>query len=588
MENYIVSARKYRPAGFDAVVGQESITRTLKNAISTGKLAHAFLFCGPHGVGKTTCARIFAKTINCLNLSDNAEACNKCESCIAFNEGRSFSIHELDAASNNSVEDIRSLNDQVRIPPQIGKYSLYIIDEVHMLSAGAFNAFLKTLEEPPDHGIFILATTEKHKIIPTILSRCQIYDFNRIGVDQIVKHLEYVSNSENVIAESEALNIIAQKADGSMRDALSIFDQILSFSGAKLTYEIVITNLNFLDYNYYFRITTALLNNDYADALIILREIINNGFNIQNFISGLSAHFRDLLVCKTPSTTELLEVGPGIKEKYIKQSKECPEGFLLEALEINNNCNLFYKASLNKNLHVELNLIKLSEILGTEANNIKLVSNDFKKKHSNEVNEPVLKQEKNHSDESKLQTHISANQSSEETANKKVINNSISQTKTISIKDAINGNQVADENTDGTVISESNPIIVDEKLKELKNDFGQDELMKTWTLFAEGLKNDEPRLYNTLISHMPVLKNNYQVEIQLNNPLQEKAIKLKWNELLIHLKNSLQNSSISLTTVIAKNDKNDRLYTDEEKFEFLKKNNPDISGLRKKLGLDFE
>src|SRR5574344_1466969 len=321
MENYIVSARKYRPTTFDSVVGQKSLTTTLKNAIANNKLAHAYLFCGPRGVGKTTCARIFAKTINCLNPLADGEACNECESCKAFNEQRSYNIHELDAASNNSVDDIRTLIEQVRIPPQIGKYKVYIIDEVHMLSTSAFNAFLKTLEEPPHHAIFILATTEKHKILPTILSRCQIHDFNRIGLTDIVGYLKYVSNAENIQAEEDALNVIAMKADGGMRDALSIFDQVASYGHGSITYQHTIENLNVLDYDYYFKLTDALLEGNVNQSLLIFNDILNHGFEGQHFITGLAAHFRDLMVCKDPSTLVLLEVGASIRDRYKTQSE---------------------------------------------------------------------------------------------------------------------------------------------------------------------------------------------------------------------------------------------------------------------------
>lgn len=362
MENFIVSARKYRPDSFDTVVAQSSITTTLKNAIKNNQLAHAYLFCGPRGVGKTTCARIFAKTINCSNLSPEVEACNECESCKAFNTSRSFNIHELDAASNNSVDDIRVLIDQVRIPPQVGKYSVYIIDEVHMLSSQAFNAFLKTLEEPPKHAIFILATTEKHKIIPTILSRCQIFDFNRIGISDIADHLEFVAKGEGVKAEKEALNVIAQKADGAMRDALSIFDQIVSFSGKDITYHDVIANLNVLDYDYYFRLVDHFLKNEVADSLMIFDDILNHGFDGHHFINGLSSHFRNLLVCKDPVTVQLLEVGGEIKERYKGQSSVCNSDFLLNALEISNECDMQYKISQNKRLLVELALVRIAQL----------------------------------------------------------------------------------------------------------------------------------------------------------------------------------------------------------------------------------
>ena len=362
MENYIVSARKYRPSTFESVVGQRALTTTLKNAIATQKLAHAYLFCGPRGVGKTTCARIFAKTINCMTPTADGEACNQCESCVAFNEQRSYNIHELDAASNNSVDDIRQLVEQVRIPPQIGKYKVYIIDEVHMLSASAFNAFLKTLEEPPRHDIFILATTEKHKILPTILSRCQIYDFNRISVEDTVNHLSYVASKEGITAEPEALNVIAMKADGGMRDALSIFDQVVSFTGGNITYKSVIDNLNVLDYEYYFRLTDSFLENKVSDALLLFNDVLNKGFDGSHFITGLSSHFRDLLVAKDAVTLPLLEVGASIRQRYQEQAQKCPLPFLYRAMKLCNECDLNYRVSKNKRLLVELTLIQVAQL----------------------------------------------------------------------------------------------------------------------------------------------------------------------------------------------------------------------------------
>ena len=369
MENYIVSARKYRPSTFESVVGQRALTTTLKNAIATQKLAHAYLFCGPRGVGKTTCARIFAKTINCMTPTADGEACNQCESCVAFNEQRSYNIHELDAASNNSVDDIRQLVEQVRIPPQIGKYKVYIIDEVHMLSASAFNAFLKTLEEPPRHAIFILATTEKHKILPTILSRCQIYDFNRISVEDTVNHLSYVASKEGITAEPEALNVIAMKADGGMRDALSIFDQVVSFTGGNITYKSVIDNLNVLDYDYYFRLTDCFFENKVSDALLLFNDILNKGFDGSHFITGLSSHFRDLLVGKDPVTLPLLEVGASIRQRYQEQAQKCPLPFLYRAMKLCNECDLNYRISKNKRLLVELTLIQVAQ-LTTEGDDV--------------------------------------------------------------------------------------------------------------------------------------------------------------------------------------------------------------------------
>lgn len=361
MNEFIVSARKYRPSTFSTVVGQKSITSTLKNAIKNNQMAHAYLFCGPRGVGKTTCARIFAKTINCQNISSDHEPCNECESCKAFNENRSYNIHELDAASNNSVEDIRVLIDQVRVPPQLGHYSVYIIDEVHMLSSSAFNAFLKTLEEPPKHAIFILATTEKHKILPTILSRCQIFDFNRITVADISDHILHLAKNENVNIDEAGVNVIAHKADGAMRDALSIFDQIVSFSGSDISYQDVISNLNVLDYDYYFKLTDYFLSNQIPEILNTFNDILNHGFDGHHFINGLSTHFRDLLVSKDASTYKLLEVGGEIQEKYKVQAASCGQDFLLQALEITNQCDLNYKASQNKRLLVELSLIKIAQ-----------------------------------------------------------------------------------------------------------------------------------------------------------------------------------------------------------------------------------
>ena len=361
MSEYIVSARKYRPMTFDTVVGQGSIATTLKNAIRAEKLAHAYLFCGPRGVGKTTCARIFAKTINCLNPRADGEACGECESCQAFNEGRSLNIHELDAASNNSVDDIRNLIEQVRIPPQIGKYKVFIIDEVHMLSTAAFNAFLKTLEEPPAHAVFILATTEKHKILPTILSRCQIYDFQRMTVENTVKHLIHVAEQEGYTYEPAALNVIAQKADGGMRDALSIFDQVVSYSGGHITYQQVIENLNVLDYDYYFRLVDLLLEKKVPESLLLYNEILNKGFEGGPFIGGLASHLRDLLVSRDPQTTQLLEVSDDIRQRYAEQASRCKVQWLYRVIRLCNDCDQAYRTSRNKRLQVELTLIEAAQ-----------------------------------------------------------------------------------------------------------------------------------------------------------------------------------------------------------------------------------
>lgn len=360
MDNFIVSARKYRPSTFKSVVGQDTITSTLKNAIRSGQVAQAFLFCGPRGVGKTTCARIFAKALNCLHLTEDGEPCNECESCRLFNESTSFNIYELDAASNNSVDDIRALVDQVRIAPQGAKYKVYIIDEVHMLSNQAFNAFLKTLEEPPSYAKFILATTEKHKIIPTILSRCQVYDFMRIKDDDIIKLLQYVSTNENVIADREALRIVAAKADGALRDALSIFDQLVSFTGKNITYQAAIDNLNVLDVDNYFKMTDFLFSEDQTSSLLLLDDILNKGFDAQHLIAGLAAHFRNLLMARNHNTIRLMEVSDSVKAKFSEQAKKIDKMLLVRALELANLCDFNYKLSNNKRLSVEICLMQIN------------------------------------------------------------------------------------------------------------------------------------------------------------------------------------------------------------------------------------
>ncbi len=363
MSDFVVSARKYRPQTFDTVVGQKSITSTLKNAIKTGHLAQSFLFCGSRGVGKTTTARILAKTINCFNRSESIEACDQCDSCLSFNEGASLNVYELDAASNNGIEDIRNLIDQVRIAPQLGEYKIYIIDEVHMLSNAAFNGFLKTLEEPPKHAIFILATTEKYKIIPTILSRCQIFDFNRIKVKDIADHLAYIATQEAITADPESLHLIAQKADGALRDALSIFDQIVTFTGNNLTYKSVIENLNILDYDYYFRIVDSAQKEDIPSSLLLLNDIYEKGFDGHNFIVGLADHYRNLLVCKDIRTAVLLEVGDAIEQRYIDQSKEVDGNLILRALAVLSKSDVDYKSSKNQRLLVEMALMQLCSLL---------------------------------------------------------------------------------------------------------------------------------------------------------------------------------------------------------------------------------
>lgn len=389
MSQFVVSARKYRPQRFEDVVGQEHVSKTLKNALQSQHLAQAFLFCGPRGVGKTTCARILAKTLNCRQLTAHFEPCNECDSCKAFNENASFNITELDAASNNSVDHIRSLIDQVRFQPQQGKYKVFIIDEVHMLSASAFNAFLKTLEEPPPYAIFILATTEKHKIIPTILSRCQIFDFRRIQIPDIVAHLTNICSQEGIQADPDALHIIAQKADGGLRDALSIFDRIVSFAGRRVTYEDVIANLNILDYDYFFRITDALLTEDIPQTLAVFDDVIRKGFDADLFINGLAEHLRNLLVCKDEQTLTLLEAGDSLRERYRQQARLSPMAFLLTALNLANDCDINYKMARNKRLHAEMSLLRMASI--GRARRIDLSGDTEKKNPELTATEPTVK-----------------------------------------------------------------------------------------------------------------------------------------------------------------------------------------------------
>ncbi|MCK5028859.1 MAG: DNA polymerase III subunit gamma/tau [Bacteroidales bacterium] len=570
MENFIVSARKYRPANFKSVVGQASITTTLKNAIKNNHLAQAYLFCGPRGVGKTTCARIFAKTINCKNLDENVEPCNNCESCESFNQNRSYNIHELDAASNNSVEDIRNLIEQVRIPPQVGKYSIYIIDEVHMLSAQAFNAFLKTLEEPPAHAIFILATTEKHKIIPTILSRCQIFDFNRIKVDDTVDYLEYIAKNENIAYETDALNIIAQKADGAMRDALSIFDQVVSFSGSDITYKNVIENLNVLDYDYYFKLTHAFLSNKISETLIIFNEIIDKGFDAHHFINGLSEHFRNLLVCRDQITIQLLEVGANIRDRYKEQTVSCNEDFLFKALELSNKCDVSYRLSKNKRLHVELTLISLCNITAEKKNSDKPI---IKKEHVKSEKKVV---------EEKISKKVVEHQKPVAKKETPVMVNKPKSFSSFSIKEKL------DKNTENKV---EEPKVI-EKIEAPENiqnkEFTEKELIGKWHLFSDKM-GGKPRIFNTLTSKDPKLEENNIVSFVIDNNLQEEKINEIKNELLGFLKTELKNTTIDFKLIISdKEEENNKLYTAEDKYKHMLSKNEKLNNLKQEFNLDLE
>lgn len=575
MNDYIVSARKYRPSTFRSVVGQRALTTTLLNAIRSNKLAHAYLFCGPRGVGKTTCARIFAKTINCLSPTADGEACNQCESCVAFNEQRSFNIHELDAASNNSVEDIRSLIDQVRIPPQIGKYKVYIIDEVHMLSQAAFNAFLKTLEEPPHHAIFILATTEKHKILPTILSRCQIYDFSRITIKDIVDHLEYVASQESVVYEPEALNILAQKADGGMRDALSIFDQAVSFTGGNVTYKAVIENLNILDFEYYFRLTNSILNGDVTESLLILDEILNKGFDGHNVITGIASHFRDLLLCRDPRTAELFEVGASIRQNYIDTAKKCSNEFLYKAIEIVNDCDLNYRASRNKRLLSDLTLIRLCQLLTSPVTEEQKKKIEIKPIATSTPEQPA-NESKDSQPKAPLQEHIIAH-------TKPVVSEKRRESVNSLPKMGIGGLGVSISALNNKKKEEEHKV--EEKQEILNTPFTPIQLINEWKIFAEGLI-EEHHLKNTMLNCLPNMLDNRSFEVVVNNPVQEQRILENQYSILSALYSKLRNNQIKMTVRVTQENEKKLAFTSSEKFNLMAEENEVLRRLKDEFDLE--
>lgn len=617
MDNYIVSARKYRPSTFRSVVGQKALTTTLKNAIHHNKLAHAYLFCGPRGVGKTSCARIFAKTINCLTPTADGEACNECESCQAFNEQRSYNIHELDAASNNSVDDIRSLIDQVRIPPPIGKYKVFIIDEVHMLSSAAFNAFLKTLEEPPHHALFILATTEKHKVLPTILSRCQIYDFSRISIADMVEHLEYVASRENVTAEPEALNVIAQKADGGMRDALSIFDQVVSFTNGNITYQAVIDNLNVLDYEYYFRLTDTILAGNVRASILILNEILTKGFDGQNIITGLASHFRDLLVCKDETTLILFEVGASIRERYKEMARRCPDRLLFKALELANACDLNYRVSRNKRLLLELTLIQLCQLGNGGA-----TGEDDKKKG---LIEPIAaagpsstatvspgstpghpysaSAPSSHTSESVSESPVAygrqpAPPSAVSTSPSAVSNVSVTGNPSMAMP-ATPPPSSSPRRTSRPPLGTSLKEIGIEKPKEqavqthtsvareVLMPFSQEELLSGWDTYA-GTIDKKVYLKNTMINCKPELKENYHFEVAVHNPGQQEELINAAIDILSYLRTQLKNTRIQMRVRIIETNEKHLAYTSTEKFEHLLHVNPVLAKLKDEFNLTID
>jgi len=568
MSDFVVSARKYRPSTFKDVVGQGSIVNTLKNAIANNHLAQSFLFCGQRGVGKTTCARILAKTINCQNLTAETEACNECDSCKSFNDGRSFNIHELDAASSNSVDDIRALIEQVRFAPQAGKYKVYIIDEVHMLSASAFNAFLKTLEEPPPHAIFILATTEKHKIIPTILSRCQIFDFKRIQIKDIAAHLAYIAKAEGITAEPEALHILAEKSDGAMRDALSMFDRMVSFAGKELTYKKVIENLNILDYDYYFKVTQAILNADIYSALLIFDEILANGFDGHLFINGLGEHFRNLLVAKNPATAILLEKGGALNEKYIGQASAYTEPLLFKGLSLISQCDISYKMAVNQRLLVEVTLVKLTNLLvAPEKQILTPVKQAEPTQNKPPAAPPVYKQTA--TPEPKVAEPKQENPP--KTAPKP---NFTSYTKIINENPA--ANQAA-ETQDASEPDKSEP------LPEVP-------LVAAWNEYAQSIKEKKISIYTILTAAPPKVSTATpsSFEVIVDSSFHQQAIETEKTNLLDFLKEKLKVKKLNMLIQVSKTETQKKPYTAQEKYAHMKSKNPDIEKLVDQLGLGLD
>lgn len=587
MENFIVSARKYRPATFESVVGQHAITSTLQNAIRNNTLAQAFLFCGPRGVGKTTCARIMAKTINCLHPTDGMEACNECESCMSFNNNASFNIFELDAASNNSVEDIRNLIDQVRIPPQIGKYKVYIIDEVHMLSSAAFNAFLKTLEEPPAYAKFILATTEKHKILPTILSRCQIFDFKRITVDDITKHLQNIAAKEGVSAEEEALNIVAQKADGALRDALSIFDQMVSFSGNNITYKDVITNLNVLDYEYYFRAVDNILSDDINSTLLLLNDVINKGFDAQNFIQGMASHLRNLLLGKDQRVIGLMEVSSQLKARYSQQAAQCSTEFLLKALNLANECDINFRSANNKRLHLEITLLKMTQCFSQPVP----VQQVQMQTQPNTVNPAQQRPVQNQ------QTHIQPQSNTANPVQQRPVQVQqnpvqVKQTPTATVQQTVTepARPIGRMHRSNTVsiFDEDRKAPAEEVREEVKNSPFTDEMLTAaWKEFVDTHKDTCPIFVAGIGKYTPTLNANNVIDYQIDNILVANDL-ANMARLREHLANRLNNNQFTLVHHVVEKPVDEIAYTDRSKFEKMAELNPNVITLKNGLGLNID
>ncbi len=600
MEHFIVSARKYRPATFDTVVGQKALIVTLKNAILTGKLAHAYLFCGPRGVGKTTCARIFAKSINCEHLTPEGEACNECESCRAFNEQRSYNIHELDAASNNSVDDIRELIDQVRIPPQIGRYKVFIIDEVHMLSTAAFNAFLKTLEEPPRHAIFILATTERHKVLPTILSRCQIYDFTRIELSDIVEHLANVAKKEGVVAEESALHIIAQKADGGMRDALSLFDQMVSYTQGNVTYQGVIGSLNILDYDYYFRFTDLFLEHKISETMLLFDEVLRCGFDGGNFITNLTAHLRDLLVSREPATLPLLEVSNDVRERYREQAQKCNELFLIHAIKLCNDCDLNYRVSKNKRLLVELTLIQLSQLTGDpdeigSGRGPKRLKPLFQKAvAAASVSLPNNSKQVSPAAQQQVETASRADKGNGANVVSPVAaldmqhvrSTTAFKRQSFSIRSKGVGQTEDAQKAKG--VSGVGGASVSAQAEVVDLPVSGDGVRICWKQFVETLPKEDSALAGRLLNIRPELKDETMIVVSIDNRMVASDISHMHARIEGYLRARLQNSRLSLKVVVEETQTAHRIYSRVEQFQILEQRNPAIKKLREALGLDLD
>jgi DNA polymerase-3 subunit gamma/tau len=586
MDNFVVSARKYRPVTFDSVVGQSHITTTLKNAIRTNHLAQAFLFCGPRGVGKTTCARILAKTINCQNLGDDVEACGECESCVSFQNNASFNIHELDAASNNSVEDIRNLIDQVRYPPQTGKYKIYIIDEVHMLSQAAFNAFLKTLEEPPGYAIFILATTEKHKILPTILSRCQIFDFNRIQPKDIAYHLADIAQKEGIETEKEALELIGQKADGGLRDALSMFDLNVTFStDNKLTYEAVLENLHILDYDYYFKITDALTAGSIARSLVLFDEILRKGFDGHLFVVGLLEHFRNLLVCKDPMTVTLLQVSESAERKYQQQSALADMSFLLSALSVAGQCDINYKSAKNQRLHVELCLMKLANLPQVlQLNSLAAVDETAKKKVEpelkplNPATETSVEPQTNGLISNGSHTEVPVRVAQPSQAPSRLKN-------TIALSPIAPLGEVAVKEAPQNQGESSSAFTPNNVRKETLT---FETLQTYWYEFAEKRRIAGNSTTEEISLNREFKLEGTSIEIALDNTHQLEAITNVRYELLSFLKSRIDAPKLDVNPRVAPQEVNRLPYTPAEKFNYMAEKNPYLLELKQALGLDVD